>query len=180
MKFSQINQIRKQRGLTLLETMLVIAIIAVFAGSILYLYLSVKSDQEVQQETTNITKIVGKVEAAYKNSSDFGTADKTTLTKFVANSKGFENMKNDDALASVWGSAVTVEPVSGKKYLIVYESVPKAECVTLATNVAGQMKDFQINGTAVKVSGGDFDPLKAEENCAAADNVKMEFYPRGK
>jgi len=65
-KLKQLQAKKQQRGLTLLETMLVIAIIALFAGAILYLYLSVKSDQEVQQETTNITKIIGKVESAYK------------------------------------------------------------------------------------------------------------------
>ena len=43
-KLKQLQAKKQQRGLTLLETMLVIAIIALFAGAILYLYLSVKSD----------------------------------------------------------------------------------------------------------------------------------------
>jgi len=42
-KLKQLQAKKAQRGLTLLETMLVIAIIALFAGAILYLYLSVKS-----------------------------------------------------------------------------------------------------------------------------------------
>jgi prepilin-type cleavage/methylation N-terminal domain protein len=177
-KLKQLQAKKQQRGLTLLETMLVIAIIALFAGAILYLYLSVKSDQEVQQETTNITKIIGKVESAYKNSSDFGSADAAKLTKFIANSKGFENVKQGDEMFNTWGGKITVEPGTGRIYSVIYEGVPKAECITLASNVSGQLKAFKINGTDVKTASTAFDPLTAETNCSKDAN-KLEFGPRG-
>ena len=178
-KLKQLQAKKQQRGLSLLETMLVIAIIALFAGAVLYLYLSVKSDQEVQQETTNLTKIIGKVESAYKNSSDFGSADTTKLTAFIANSKGFENVKQANEMVNTWGGKITVEPKTGRLYSIVYKNVPNAECITLSSNVAGQLKAFKINGTDAKTPTTAFDPLTAEANCNQNNANTLEFGPRG-
>ena len=79
---------------------------------------------------------------------------------------------------NTWGGKIVVEPKAGRLYAITYKDVPKAECITLSSNVAGQLKAFKVNGTDVKTAATAFDPLVAESNCNQDAN-SLEFGPRG-
>lgn len=98
---------KQQRGLTLLETMLTIAIIAIVASGILIQYRSVKSDQEVAFETDTLARIVAKMTSTYTQTTTLGSATEDTLTDYISRSKGFESNSNGGKLENVWGGGIS-------------------------------------------------------------------------
>ena len=171
---------KQQRGLTLLETMLTIAIIAIVASGILIQYRSVKSDQEVAFETDTLARIVAKMTSTYTQTTTLGSATEDTLTDYISRSKGFESNSNGGKLENIWGGDIKIAPIDPHKkaYTIIYKDVPEAECSSFVLDSANYVKELKVNGVLLKTSSTSVSVSDLLDNCTHAKNI-IEFAPFG-
>lgn len=171
---------KQQRGLTLLETMLTIAIIAIVASGILIQYRSVKSDQEVAFETDTLARIVAKMTSTYTQTTTLGSATEDTLTDYISRSKGFESNSNGGKLENIWGGDIKIAPISPNKkaYSIIYKDVPEAECSSFVLDSANYVKELKVNGVLLKTGSTSVSVSDLLDNCTQSKNI-IEFAPFG-
>lgn len=171
---------KQQRGLTLLETMLTIAIIAIVASGILIQYRSVKSDQEVAFETDTLARIVAKMTSIYTQTTTLGSATEDTLTDYISRSKGFESNSNGGKLENIWGGDIKISPISPNKkaYSIIYKDVPEAECSSFVLDSANYVKELKVNGVLLKTGSSSVSVSDLLDNCTKSKNI-IEFAPFG-
>lgn len=171
---------KQQRGLTLLETMLTIAIIAIVASGILIQYRSVKSDQEVAFETDTLARIVAKMTSTYTQTTTLGSATEDTLTDYISRSKGFESNSNGGKLENIWGGDIKISPISPNKkaYSIIYKNVPEAECSSFVLDSANYVKELKVNGVLLKTGSSSVSVSDLLDNCTKSKNI-IEFAPFG-
>lgn len=171
---------KQQRGLTLLETMLTIAIIAIVASGILIQYRSVKSDQEVAFETDTLARIVAKMTSTYTQTTTLGSATEDTLTDYISRSKGFESNSNGGKLENIWGGDIKISPISTNKkaYSIIYKDVPEAECSSFVLDSANYVKELKVNGVLLKTGSSSVSVSDLLDNCTKSKNI-IEFAPFG-
>jgi major pillin subunit len=171
---------KQQRGLTLLETMLTIAIIAIVASGILIQYRSVKSDQEVAFETDTLARIVAKMTSTYTQTTTLGSATEDTLTDYISRSKGFESNSNGGKLENIWGGDIKISPISPNKkaYSIIYKDVPEAECSSFVLDSANYVKELKVNGVLLKTGSSSVSVSDLLDNCTKSKNI-IEFAPFG-
>lgn len=171
---------KQQRGLTLLETMLTIAIIAIVASGILIQYRSVKSDREVAFETDTLARIVAKMTSAYTQTTTLGSATEDTLTDYISRSKGFEGNSNGGKLENIWGGDIKISPISPHKkaYTIIYKDVPEAECSSFVLDSANYVKELKVNDVLLKTGSTSVSVSDLLDNCTQSKNI-IEFAPFG-
>lgn len=171
---------KQQRGLTLLETMLTLAIIAIVASGILIQYRSVKSDQEVAFETDTLARIVAKMTSTYTQTTTLGSATEDTLTDYISRSKGFESNSNGGKLENIWGGDIKIAPISHNKkaYSIIYKDVPEAECSSFVLDSANYVKELKVNGVLLKTGSSSVSVSDLLDNCTQSKNI-IEFAPFG-
>ena len=171
---------KQQRGLTLLETMLTIAIIAIVASGILIQYRSVKSDQEVAFETDTLARIVAKMTSTYTQTTTLGSATEDTLTDYISRSKGFESNSNGGKLENIWGGDIKISPISPNKkaYSVIYKDVPEAECSSFVLDSANYVKELKVNGVLLKTGSSSVSVSDLLDNCTKSKNI-IEFAPFG-
>ena len=170
----------QQRGLTLLVTMLNLAIIAIVASGILIQYRSVKSDQEVAFETDTLARIVAKMTSTYTQTTTLGSATEDTLTDYISRSKGFESNSNGGKLENIWGGDIKIAPISPNKkaYSIIYKDVPEAECSSFVLDSANYVKELKVNGVLLKTGSSSVSVSDLLDNCTQSKNI-IEFAPFG-
>lgn len=171
---------KKQRGLTLLETMLTIAIIAIVSIGVLMQYRSVKSDQEVASETDTLARIVAKMASTYTQTTTLGSATEDTLTDYISRSKGFEGNSNGGKLENIWGGEIKIVLINPHKkaYSIVYKDVPESECSSFVLDSANYVKELKVNDVLLKTGSTSVSVSDLIDNCNQPKNI-IEFAPFG-
>ncbi len=190
--------LRKSKGFTLVELLLVVGIIAL--GSVVaYITLpKVQSTSRANAEATNINTIAAGVKNMYAGTNSFTTlgapAGTGTGTDLIVKGKAApDRMVVDPAatpktLVNSFGGNVAVGAESAAlgniaangSYFITYAGVPDAECNKLATGVGNNFVKVQVNSTVVKSAPGEtlvtLDPAVVSGACVNSDNNAMTFW----
>ncbi len=133
-RLSRIGAARK-RGVTLIEAVLYISIaLALIVGGLVF-FQQASLAQRTNSAVRNISAIASETRALYQASPDFAGFTQTTLIDAGAVPSSLVNGAN---LQNEWGSPITataadVDGVANDGFEIVYESVPTAACVRLAS-----------------------------------------------
>ena len=130
----------RQAGMSLMEMILVILLIAVAVVTALAIFTNAFGASKVQSETQYMQNIVSEVGAMYGTSRDFGTGDITAA--LISTKAAPAPMIVGSSLRNSWNGTVTVTGASDT-FAITTTNVPKKECVKLA--------QISINPTAVKI-----------------------------
>lgn len=178
------NLIRNKvnNGFSLVELLLVLAIIAALSITAFYIYTKVKLAQTVEVETQNISNIRAELLRLYSSSNNI-----TTINNTVAINAGIfpDSMlvKKSGQATTVLNSLkgkVTVSATNfasyGKVYFnISYEGLTPDVCTKLSTAVQPAMKMVLINGNYVKSDLIDikWDLNKAIDACNSIKNPTM-------
>lgn len=152
----------KQNGYTLLETILVIAIILIMTVSIFAFYNKLRTDEMVSLLSQDMIIIDNGVEAAYQSlgsggalstvSNTFAISSNIIPTQLAYSSSGISNTFGGDIVLA----PAMVSTISGMTngYSMTLSGVPSSACAKIATsNFSSYVQDVLINGTQVKTNG---------------------------
>ena len=161
-----------QRGLSLIEASMVLALSAVVvAGAVMY-YGSASANSKVQKAQSQIAAIQSAVGALYANQATYAGLTEVMLQKELPAS-----FYNGAKLVDPWTKDMTiaVDGTDPRNWTITYTEVPEAACVKLATN------DFGTGLKKVVIDTTTFTPAApatvdtATTACAAAPTKGMVF-----
>lgn len=159
-----IIKMKKNKGFTLTEILLVLVIAAAIVISAFIIYPKVQSTQKVDVEAKNISTIIAGVHSMYGGKADFSGLD----TKVAVQARVFpDNMiLNNDFSGNTlpvnsWKGDVSVAVSTGVDwndnggFRIKYLKVPNADCVKLVAAVSGDFYQVGIGtGEVYNVKNG--------------------------
>ncbi|EPP7234187.1 type 4 pilus major pilin [Shigella flexneri] len=185
---SKISKIKRRKGFSLLELLLVLGIIAALIVAAFIVYPKVRTSQIVDAESKNIATIRGGLLSLYSATTDITT---------VNNTVGINAQIFPDNMLVKSGSSV-VDVVNGFKgkvtlsatnyasygkvvFNIGYANVPQDACVKLVAAVAPNMSIINIGGSIVKsdISNIDWNIANAATACNSAgvsSTISFSFY----
>lgn len=138
------------RGFTLVELLIVIAVVGLGIFAMFGRSAGATSTQKVQVEVGNLQTIHN----AIKGTFGVGGSSYANLTEtMVKNSGGFPSQMlsgTNNAPQNVWGGNITVSASAinvGTGYDIVYPAVPQDACIQLVQQLARTYLNIRINST---------------------------------
>lgn len=169
------NSKSRVRGLSLLEIMIVVGIIAMVIVGVQGRGRVGKQTSQIQAESSNLNVIVERAKSAQMGRPDFSGINTSYLLSMGAFpdsmlASGGTSVKN------TWGGSVTVQPGAGNASLdIVYGSVPAAACVEWVTNEGANYPEITIGTTKTKNGSALPDLDVVGSACKAAEAVSIAF-----
>lgn len=167
---------RKNKGFSLLEILLVLAIAAALVIGAFIVYPKVQAGARADAESKNISTIVAGIKSLYTSSSTYAGLTNTV----AANAKIFpDNMLNGSSTTPInaWKGNVTVaaantgpSSATGSSFTIQYLAVPAAECAKIVSGLAGNFYTVSVDSTAVKTAGGTLDVAAMTKACNSGRN----------
>lgn len=167
-----------QRGVALLELMLVMGIISAVLGAIFMTYRYAETRREAAAQVQNVSAVATNLNRLGIVSGDF-----TGLTTSQAVQDGIFPNRMVDAAGAVstrWG-AVRVDPFSlsgsspGDAAVVTYETVPSRFCNGFVSGAAKGFTSVRINGEFVKQNGGATSVPGVIRLCDASATSKVEL-----
>ena len=150
------------RGFTVIELLIVIAIIVTATLVIVNRVGAARQSSQVQSESGNMQAIV-----ATSQSSFAGRADYAGLTNnYLVAQGGFPgNMMNAGVPKNSWGGDVTVLG-AGNVATITYTAVPNKVCIELVNNISPSFKTVKVRGATVKDASSADAAIQSTNNLA--------------
>ncbi|MBS1196294.1 MAG: prepilin-type N-terminal cleavage/methylation protein [Proteobacteria bacterium] len=162
--------IKKQNGMTLTESLLVLAVGALIAVLAYGAYRMATSDVKVQSQVQGITQLVGKIKQVFGTGATYGTAD---MVKSIVDAKivpadiKIGGTAAAPTLSNAWGGGVTIVG-AGAAFTITIVGVPSEGCIQFLSGISSAANSMTMGGTSVKATGANFDPAAAATQCAAS------------
>jgi prepilin-type N-terminal cleavage/methylation domain-containing protein len=165
---------KKQAGFTLVELVVVLAIIVGAIGAIIARQMSASQSSRVQSEAGNLQAIVGKINSTFAGRSSYAGA----TTSFLLAQGAFPtSMVNGTSVVNGWNGSVTVAPGTGNTTVdITYAGVPSAACLELVSNTSRSYRTVTVGSTVVKSATQTEADLSATQTaCSAAATASITF-----
>lgn len=176
MNKAKMNQVsgKKQKGISLIEIMIGLAILSVSVLGVFSVYSTVKTSSENQAELKNIQSIVAKVRSMFAGRNNYTGVSAT----MVRNANGIPTamVSGTDVVHSWSSTGITIAvgtPTS--TFNLTYPAVPTANCIELVNTLQGSMNSITVGSTAVGTTVGTND---AATLCAAAATQNVIFNSR--
>ncbi|MEJ6002642.1 type 4 pilus major pilin [Paucibacter soli] len=167
------NITRKQRGFTLVELAVVVAIIVAAAAGIIARRNATNQTAMIQTESGNLTAILGKVNSTFAGRSNYSGVN----TALLLSQGAFPTSMVDGAnVVNIWQGAVTVAAGAGNTSVdITYNGVPSSACIELVANTSRSYNEVTINSTKTKNGAPQADLDTAKTACEASASASIVF-----
>lgn len=177
-----------QKGLSLIEASMVLALSAIVVSGVMYYYQSASDNNKTQNTVSELMSIVSAVNGLYAGQQNYKGLDKQVLYNTSAVPENYKNTVNRN-ITHPFGDIIDVGPVGndGNGYYLLLNKIPKAACINLATmNFGTSMAGVGVgvDSSILKVSntnrnkidstvqvkkgqvyGGAFTPTQASSAC---------------
>ncbi|MBB1631163.1 pilus assembly protein PilS [Cupriavidus sp. UME77] len=169
---SRNRRTRRQWGGVLDEYGFYLLLAGLALVAILVLFSRNQTDTQVQQLTTELNGVIGKVKTSYR-----GQYSKVSITALMGN-----GVFKDLTTMTETGSDIILQPGGGKltvtaaQLLSANDSLqwsvpqqPDAACIAIVASYQGSAGKIVVNGTTIKAVGGAVDPSKV--SCSGGSNT---------
>lgn len=144
------NNKRNQRGLSLIETSMVLALSAIVVSGVMYYYQSASDNNKTQSTVSEVMSIVSAVNGLYVGTSGYTGLDQSVIIKTSAIPENYKS-KTGDKIMHPFGGSLTLGPtLNNTGYYIELANIPKSACVNLSSMNFGT----SLGGVGVNTGGG--------------------------
>lgn len=157
-----------QKGLSLIEASMVLALSAVVVAGVMYYYQSASDANKQEQATTELMSLVGGIQSLYSGQPNFEGLTTATMASSNAIPSSLRDEKNG-TIKTPYGSLITITPtksVADNDSFKVAFDVPKNLCVPLSTISFGS--GFRGVSIGATTSSTPLTPAKAADACKKA------------
>ena len=154
-----------QKGLSLIETSMVLALSAIVVSGVMYYYQSASDNNKTQNTVSELMSIVSAVNGLYAGQQNY---DGLTASVLYNTSAVPENYKNSakQGITHPFGDDINIGPVGNKGengYYVLLNNIPKAACLNLATmnfgtSMAGVGVGVDMNALSKNTNGTPITP----------------------
>ncbi|ENA1410470.1 prepilin-type N-terminal cleavage/methylation domain-containing protein [Escherichia coli] len=145
------NNKRNQRGLSLIETSMVLALSAIVVSGVMYYYQAASDNNKTQSTVSEVMSIVSAVNGLY-----VGTSGYAGLTKdVIMNTSAIpENYKDGQNIMHPFGGTIELGNVLlANAFYIILKNIPKGPCVNIASmNFGTQLVGVGVGNTAAIIA----------------------------
>ncbi|EFP9423818.1 pilus assembly protein, partial [Shigella dysenteriae] len=122
-----------QRGLSLIEASMVLALSAIVVSGVMYYYQSASDNNKTQNTVSELMSIVSAVNGLYAGQQNYKGLDGAVLYNTSAVPENYKGAGNK--ITHPFGDKIEIGPVNGGDdgYYVLLNKIPKAACVNLAT-----------------------------------------------
>lgn len=175
-KMKKIFKIRtKKNGFSLVELLLVLAIIAALSVAAFIIYVKVSDNMRVAKEIFNITNARASIVSMYKSAPSYegiNSLPEETL-RMIFNSTMFKGDMGQPF--NTYGGQVAVVPVSignntDAGFMISSPMVPNDDCIKIVSGLKGSFMGIDVNGETLKEKSSDIVSNNAIINACSRDN----------
>jgi Tfp pilus assembly protein PilE len=167
---------KSQRGMSLVQAMLVLVIGGIVLGAALNQYQSAERNANVQKNTADIMEIVANAKTNY---GQYGYAGLTTP---IAVGSGVipTRLQATTTTATVqeWGGTVTLvdnNATTTGTALLAITAVPQAICTQLVNSTHSAARQVNVNAVAVKPLDGAVNVATLNTNCVAGASTTVTW-----
>lgn len=150
----RLSSLKKQTGMTLTESLLVLAVGALIAVLAYGAYRMASSDVKVQSQVNGTVQLVGKIKQIYASAGNYGTA-KSEITSSIAAAKIVpSDFKTDGTtISNSWGGTVKVYAgATNTQFLVEITNVPsEGGCLEFLSGISSAANTLNMGGL---VGGG--------------------------
>lgn len=174
MKNLKTMQRHLERGFTLIELGIAIAIAAVVVGVGLMVVPQMLADNKVSSEIATLGNIASRTQKTWASKT---TYTGSTLQNMIDADVFPAMMVSSDraTVTSQWGGLVTVASATDAELQIKYASVPAYECRNLLPQVERMFGTMKVGADSVKAVGGTFQASTAATKCSEGTNGKVDI-----
>lgn len=159
-KHPKINNKKEEKGLSLIESAMVLALAATVTAGVMFYYQSASDSNKTQAAISEVMSATSAINGLYIGQSSYNGLDASVLKNSSAIP---DNYKKNDAIMNPFGGELKVKtptvasPAYG--YSLELDKLPKSACISLATlNLGTSAAGYGINSTALTTnSNGNFD-----------------------
>lgn len=176
-KHTKINNKKEEKGLSLIESAMVLALAATVTAGVMFYYQSASDSNKTQAAISEVMSATSAINGLYIGQSDYSNLTEQVL---INSSAIPDNYKKNGKITNPFGGELTVASAGADTaygYRIELTKLPKSACVSLATlNLGTSAAGYGINHTANgnvtlnstmsgNVKGGAITPSEGVTNC---------------
>lgn len=190
-KHAKINNRKEEKGLSLIESAMVLALAATVTAGVMFYYQSASDSNKTQSAISEVMSATSAINGLYIGQSNYDGLDVSVLKNSSAIP---DNYKNDSGISNPFGGALMVGAADTNNnnfgYYIKLDKLPKSACVSLATlNLGTSAAGYGIGITSpsgVTAFSGSLGPTagkataitpaEAANNCTSSNNGNSVTY----
>lgn len=163
----------RQRGLTLIEAAMVLALATIVVAGVLLFFQSASTSNSTNAAASQLAAVQNAVRSLYAGQSSYAGLDATTLIQ----SRSLPgNMVNGSTITSAFKAGVTVAPVASAgnaQFAVTFDGVPTEACSKMATlELGSSLVSVSVNGTTYTTPTRPT-PGQATANCNASAQAQI-------
>ncbi|HCN7746985.1 TPA: pilus assembly protein [Escherichia coli] len=187
----KINNKKDEKGLSLIESAMVLALAATVTAGVMFYYQSASDSNKTQSAISEVMSATSAINGLYIGQSGY---DGLTASVLKNSSAIPENYKSGEKIMNPFGGELKVGAATADKgfgYYIALENLPKSACISLATlnlgtSAAGygvvdssaDLSNTNLSGTTNGVQKTPISPSEAATKCSngAATNKVVAYF----
>lgn len=151
--------IKRQTGATLIEIIMVVALIAIITIGALTYYNSASESSKVQEAVGGLTGLSAVIRNQFQSQGDYQGLTEALVFRSTNVPVNMKSVVNTDNLRHPWSqtaAAVLVAPAASPyaNFTITFAELPRGACVEITSKVYKSFTSMTVNGTTVTPTTG--------------------------
>ncbi|MBX9930171.1 MAG: type II secretion system GspH family protein [Methylobacterium sp.] len=155
-EFALVRAAARRKGLTLIETAMVLAIAAVFIAGVMLFFQNASISAKTNEATSQLAAIQQAVRTVYAGQASYDSANGTIVQGLIATRSVPSKMVNTttQSLRNAFNGDVDIQPVAnGANFDVVFNGLPSDACAKMLTMDFGRGL-LSVSGSATVQSAG--------------------------
>lgn len=162
-KHTKINNKKEEKGLSLIESAMVLALAATVTAGVMFYYQSASDSNKTQAAISEVMSATSAINGLYIGRSDYSGLSESVLINSSAIPDNYKDQQNTK-IRNPFGGNLSVKAKgtnsqAGFGYHITLDNLPKSACVSLATlNLGTSAAGYGVNIGSLDNYNGSFGP----------------------
>lgn len=168
-----------QKGLSLIEASMVLALSAIVVSGVMYYYQSASDNNKTQNTVSELMSIVSAINGLYAGQQNYSGLTETVLYNTSAVPENYKDTTNN-GITHPFGDSINIGPVNNgdSGYYVLLNNIPKAACINLATmNFGTSMAGVGVNANKANLPTSKPVALKPTEKAVPGTVYSSAFTP---